>query len=134
MTYRGLNSNISLKSLSLYSFRNNMILLILSLMILTGKNCFTQFSTIIYWNRSLAASDLFHMFTQSINFYAFHCQILKSIDVCKKWFIKYVENERLLLSASFTAKIWVGFCLNTEKNFLLLEVSFESQQKEHRFF
>ena len=30
-------------------------------------------------------------------------------------------------------EIWVGFCLNTEKQFFL-EVSFSSQQKEHGFF
>ena len=36
-------------------------------------------------------------------------------------------------SSKFWGKIWVGFCLNTGKRFLL-EVSFWSQQKEHRFF
>ena len=30
---------------------------------------YTQFITRIYWNRSLAASDIFPMFTQSIKFY-----------------------------------------------------------------
>ena len=30
------------------------------------ENCFIQFNTRIYWNRSLAASDLFDMFTQSV--------------------------------------------------------------------
>ena len=35
------------------------------------ENCFSQFSTRIYWNRSLAASDVFPMFTQSITFYIF---------------------------------------------------------------
>ena len=52
------------------------------------KLCFTQFSTIIYWNGSLAASDLFPVFTQSIKLYTFHCHILKSTDVSKKWLIK----------------------------------------------
>ena len=33
----------------------------------------------------------------------------------------------------FYGKIWVGFCLNTGKHFFL-EVSFQSQQKEHRLF
>ena len=36
--------------------------------------CFIQFSTRIYWNRSLAASDLFHMFTQSVKFSIFHTE------------------------------------------------------------
>ena len=30
--------------------------------------------------QSLAASNLFDMFTQSIKFYTFHCHILKSTD------------------------------------------------------
>ena len=39
------------------------------LTILTEKNvCFTEFSTKIHWNTMLAASDVFHIFTQSINF------------------------------------------------------------------
>ena len=37
------------------------------------KLCFAQFTKRIYWNRSLADSDLFHMFTQSIKLYTFHC-------------------------------------------------------------
>ena len=35
--------------------------------------------------------------------------------------------------SKFYSKIWVSFCLNTGKRFFL-EVSFSSQQKEHRFF
>ena len=42
------------------------------------------------------------MFTQSAKLYTFHCQILKSPDVWKSWFVKQTENERLLLSESFT--------------------------------
>ena len=45
------------------------------------KLYFTQFSTRIYWNRSLAASDFFHVFTLTIKFYTFHCQIFKTTDV-----------------------------------------------------
>ena len=38
-----------------------------TLIILTWKNLrFTEFSTKIHWNARLAASDIFHMFTQSI--------------------------------------------------------------------
>ena len=47
----------------------------------TGKICFTQNSTQIYWNTSLAAPALFPMFTQSINFYI--CYIIKE-DRCLK--------------------------------------------------
>ena len=40
------------------------------LMIHTRKNLyFTELSTKIHWNTRLAASDVFHMFTQSINFF-----------------------------------------------------------------
>ena len=40
------------------------------LTILTWKNLyFTEFSTIIDWNARLAASDVFHIFTQSIKFF-----------------------------------------------------------------
>ena len=46
------------------------------------KLCLTQFST------RMAASDLFHMFTQSIKFYTFQYSVLKSRDVWKMWFIK----------------------------------------------
>ena len=40
------------------------------LAILTWSNlCFTELSTKILWNTKLAASDIFHMFTQSIKFF-----------------------------------------------------------------
>ena len=52
------------------------------------KLCLTQFSTRIYWNRSLAASDLFHMFIQSIKFHTFNCNILKNNDVWIRWYIR----------------------------------------------
>ena len=44
------------------------------------KLCLTQFSTKIYFNRNLAASDVFQMFAQSIQFYICFCY--------------YVENNR----------------------------------------
>ena len=66
------------------------------------KLCYTQFSTRIYWNKSLAASELFHMFTQSVKTYTSYCCILKSRG--NTWFIKQTKNERLPRSATFTAK------------------------------
>ena len=57
----------------------------------------------------------------------------KITDVWTKSFIKYTENEWLLLSPNVTAKISVGFCLDTGKRFVF-EVSFQSQEKEHGFF
>ena len=45
--------------------------------LITGETVFYRFSTRVYWNLSLAASDLFPMFTQSINFYVFYCHINK---------------------------------------------------------
>ena len=44
------------------------------------KQCFTQFSARIYLNRSLTASDFFHMFTWSMKLYTFYCHMLKSAD------------------------------------------------------
>ena len=53
--------------LRIYWFRS---VYFLALMILTWKNLFlTEFSTKIHWNTRLAASDTFHMFTQSIKFF-----------------------------------------------------------------
>ena len=43
-----------------------------------------MFYSIHYKNGSLAASDLFRMFTQSGKFYTFHYHILKSTYL-KKW-------------------------------------------------
>ena len=48
----------------------------------------TMFYSVYYKNDCLAASDLFHMFTQSIKFYTFYYHVLKSTDVWKMWFIK----------------------------------------------
>ena len=62
---------------------------IIARMLLTEKNCFTKFSTRIYCNRTLAVSDLFHMFTQSILYiplsHTNECRCLsKSIDQIDK--------------------------------------------------
>ena len=82
------------------------------------KLCFTQFRTRISWRR-LAAAVLVHMFTPSVKFYI----VTHQID--GKWTVVHFRK--------FHSKIWVGFCLNTGKCFFL-EVSFSTQQKEHRFF
>ena len=58
------------------------------------------------------------MFTQSVKTYTFHCHILRSTDVWKRWFIKQTQNERLLLSASFTANFELVFDLTDENAFL----------------
>ena len=75
------------------------------------ENCvFTHFGTKICWNsRSLAASDVFHMITQSIKLYTFHRHILKSTYVWKGWLIKKKENEWLLFSATFRVKFGLVF-------------------------
>ena len=75
------------------------------LTILTGKDwCFTH-----GW---LAVSYLFHMFTQSINFYTFQYRCLKNV-------IHQIDgrNGWLLLSASFTAKFELVFVLTLENAF-----------------
>ena len=80
--------------------------------------CITQFRAGIYWNRDLAAFYLFHIVTQSIRFYKFHCHISKSTDVWTGWLINpwsnIPKNERLLLSASFTPKFELVFVLTQE--------------------
>ena len=87
------------------------------------------FHSIQYRNSWLAAPDFFHMFAQLIKFYTFLHQYR-----CLKNVIPQTDskNRFLLLSASLRQN-WVSFCLNTGKR-LFLEVSFSSQQKEHRFF
>ena len=72
------------------------------------------FHSIQYRNGWLAASDLFHMFTQSIKFYTFHYQykclenVIHPIDSANGW---------LLLSASFTSKFGLVFVLTLENAF-----------------
>ena len=91
------------------------------------KLCFTYFSTRIYWNISLATSDLFHMFSLPIWFYTFYFHILKGTDVVSKG---EPSNKKKMNGYSFQQLlqqnliwVWFGFCLNTGKRFLL-EVSF----------
>ena len=62
----------------------------------------------------LAASNLFHMFTQSIKFYTFHYH-----SRCFKNVIHQIDskNEWLLLSASVTAKFELVFVLTLENAF-----------------
>ena len=77
----------------------------------------TQFSTRVYWSRSMTASDFCHMCTQSIKFYTLNCHILKSKDVWLRWFIKQTEDEQFVLSATFTAKFELAFVLTQEITF-----------------
>ena len=82
------------------------------------KLCFIQFSTKNGW---LAASDLFHMFTQWIKFVhsIIHVRV-KMFEKCdssnrqKKWMVAPFSK--------FYGKVWVGFCLNTGKRFFLCEM------------
>ena len=83
------------------------------------KLCFTEFNTTrIYWNRSLVASGLLFLFTESNKFSKFNWHMLR-----KRLFIKLTENEkRLLPSASFTAKLELVLVLtqqNTFRGFIL---------------
>ena len=88
-------------------------------MILTGKNCFYSIQC---ENGCLAASVLFHMFTQS----SLYIPLSRFKDYrCLKNVIHHIgsKNEWLLLSESFAAKFEGGFCLNTGKDFFV-EISF----------
>ena len=73
-----------------------------------------MFHSIQYRNGWLAASYLFHMFTQSIKFYTFRHQYR-----CLKNVIHQVDSKNgwLLLSASFTAKFGLVFVLTLENAF-----------------
>ena len=77
-----------------------------------------QFSTIIFYSRSLVASNHFQLLIQSIRLYAFHCHILKSTDVGESdW-----SNRQNISDCSIQPVsqvdffIWVRFCLNTGKH------------------
>ena len=88
------------------------------------------FHSVQYRNGWLAASDLFDMFTQSIKF----LYIPLSVQMFEKCDSSNRQYNWMVASFSkFYGKIWVSFCVNTEKRFFL-EVLFWSQQKEHRFF
>ena len=77
------------------------------------KLCFTEFSTRIYWNRSLVASVFYFLFRQSKKFCKFYWHMLK-----KRLFIKWTDNEEwLLLSASCTAKLELVLVLIQESTF-----------------
>ena len=68
----------------------------------------TKFST---RNGCLAASDLFHIFTQSIKFYEFH-YAHQEYRFWKIW-------SMVAPFSKFYGKSWVEFCLNTGKGFSL---------------
>ena len=69
------------------------------------KLYFIPFSTIIFRNRCLAAPDLCHIFTQSIELFTFHCHILISAYFLIRSLMKSTEKEWLLFSVTFTAKL-----------------------------
>ena len=87
------------------------------LTILTWKNlCFTEK---IHWNTVLAASDVFHIFTQSIKFFKFHYRT----DVWKTSIVKmnvYSKNEWLL--PSVTLRQSLSWFLSYHSNTLFLRV------------
>ena len=75
------------------------------------KLVWIEFSTKIRWNTRLAASDVFHMFTQSIK-----VTLLLLSYKCLKNVIHQVDSENawLLLSVNFTAKLELVFALTFE--------------------
>ena len=81
--------------------------------ILTCKNM--RFTQKIHWNTRLAASDVFHLFTQLI-LSSFNSII---VQMSEKRVIHqiYSKNEWLLLSATFTAKHELVFVLTFENAF-----------------
>ena len=91
-----------------------------SLTMLTGKNCvFIHFSTRMDGWRLLIFLIYLHNQLSSIIhpiYYVLRYRCLKNV-------IHQIDsrNARLPVPASFTEKIWVGFCLNTGKYFLILK-------------
>ena len=82
------------------------------------KLCFAQFSRRIYWNRSLAASGLAPMSTQTIQFYKFDCYIWNSTDVLKRWLIHQTERKQTVaLFSNYYGRIWLVFVLTQENAF-----------------
>ena len=85
------------------------------LAILTG---ITVFYSVQYKNDWLAASDLFHVFTQSIKFYCTLYYTYKEYRCLENVIHQiYSKNEWLLLPASFTAKFGLVFVLTLENAF-----------------
>ena len=88
---------------------------------LTGKNWDHSIQQNIYWKRTLAASDLFHMFIWSIKFYAFLFHILKNANVWKRWFIKCSYQQVLWQNLSWNLSKYKktiflrGFILNLKE-------------------
>ena len=83
--------------------------------------CFTQFSTRIYRNTSLAAPDLFPMFTKSVYFCILYCHKIKAYRCLKNVIHRLEINKWLLLSAfqqGFWQKLSWAFSSNRETRFL----------------
>ena len=90
------------------------------------KQCFTQFSARIYLNRSLTASDFFHMFTWSVKLYTFYCHMLKSADD-EKGHSSKVQKINGCSCSSFYSKIWVCFVFN--KTLFLVGFTLKSTER-----
>ena len=67
-----------------------------------GKPCLNKFSTRIYWNRILATSDLFQVFTQSINPYTFGCFFQQVLRQTLSWFLSW--HRKILFLRGFILK------------------------------
>ena len=62
-------------------------------------------------NDYLAASDFFHIFTQSIKFHTFYYHVWKSKDVWKMCSSNRQQKWMVASFSKFYRKILVGFCL-----------------------
>ena len=93
--------------------------------------CFVKFSKCKaqYKNGWLAASDLFHVFTQSIKFYYTLYYTYKECRCLENVILQIdSKNEWLLLPASFTAKFGLVFVL-TLKNAFSKRFQFKANTK-----
>ena len=74
------------------------------------KLCFTQFNEMIYWNRTLAVSDFFHAFIQSIN--SIHTMSnIKEYRCLNKVIHQIDRNWAVLPFNNFYAKLKLVFVL-----------------------
>ena len=94
------------------------------------KLCFIQLSTRTHRYRCLDAPDFFHIFTQFVKLFTFHCGILNSANFLRRWLTKLPENERLFLSpfSNFYSKSELVSHL-TQKSILYKMLNLQTNRK-----
>ena len=97
---------------------------------------FTQFTRRNYWNKSLATSTFFIcLHNQLVSIHSLHITLshIKEYRCLNKAIHQIDITWTVALFRNIYRKIWVGFCLNIGKRFVL-QVSFLIQHKVLRLF